>query len=150
MDKLKLKKCLLDECLKKHNNTAQTYISAMAEAQQSANDYGNPEDWFDTYKSDLLNKRDMLSQQLKKILEEIKVLERIDISKENTVIGFGSIVYTEDQQMFVSVGLGKIEVNGESFFAISPLVPIFNAFRNLKKGDSFEFRGKKSKITDVF
>jgi hypothetical protein len=150
MEKLVLKKRLLKECLDKHKKTADTYIEAMTEAQQSANEYGNPEDWFDTYKSDLLSKRDMLSQQLNKILDEIKVLERIDFSKEIPSVSFGSVVFTQEQKMFVSIGLGKIELGKDIFYAISPSVPIYNAIRDRKKGDTFEFRGKKVKILDVF
>jgi hypothetical protein len=150
MEKLELKKRLVKECLARHKKNADTYIAAVEEAQQSANEYGNPEDWFDTYKSDLLNKRDMLSQQLKKIMDEIKVLERIDFSKEIPSVSFGSVVLTQDQKMFVSIGLGKIEIGKDVFYAISPSVPIYNAIRDRKKGDIFEFRGKKVKILDVF
>ena len=150
MDKLKLKKALLEECLARHKANADSYISAMAEAQQSANEYGNPEDWFDTYKSDLLNKRDMLSQQLSKVLDEIKVLKRIDLSKEITKVSFGSVVLTQDQKMFISIGLGKIILNKDIYFAISPSVPIYASMRDCKKGDFFDFRGKKIKILDVF
>jgi hypothetical protein len=150
MDKLKIKRALLEECLKRHKKNADVYISAMSEAQQSANEYGNPEDWFDTYKSDLLNKRDMLSQQLTKVLDEIKVLERIDLSKEIEKVSFGCVVITKEQKMFVSVGIGKIEIGKDIYFAISPSVPIFVSMRDRKKGDTFDFRGKKIKILDLF
>ena len=150
MDKLNIKKALLDECLKRHRKNADVYIASMQEAQQSANEYGNPEDWFDTYKADLLNKRDMLSQQLTKVMDEIKVLERIDLSRENSSVSFGSIVSTKDQKMFISVGIGKIQLGKDVYYAISPSVPIFASMRDLKKGDSFDFRGKKIKILDLF
>lgn len=150
MDKLALKKRLRDECMNKHKQTADAYIAAMSEAQQSANEYGNPEDWFDTYKADLLNKRDMLSQQLQKILDEIKILEKIDVNRELSAVGFGSVVLTKDQKMFISVGIGKIQIGKTTYYAISPSVPIFSAIRDKKKGDVFEFRGNKTKILDVF
>jgi hypothetical protein len=150
MDKLKLKKALVEECLRRHRQNADDYESAMSEAQQNANDYGNPEDWFDTYKSDLLTKRDLLSIQLTKVRDEIKVLERISLTKETDVVGFGSIVITKDQKMFISIGLGKVEVEKQTFYAISPSVPIFVSMRDRKKGDTFEFREKKFKILDLF
>jgi hypothetical protein len=150
MDKLLIKKRLRDECLDRQRKTAKSYIDSMSEAQQSANEYGNPEDWFDTYKSDLLNKRDMLSQQLTKVMDEIKVIERIDVTKELENVSFGSVVITDDQKLFISVGIGKVELDKDVYYAISPSVPIFNAIRNLKKGDVFDFRGKKIKICEVF
>lgn len=145
-----LKAGLLAECIRKHQLTADTYAASIDEAQQSANEYGNPEDWFDSYKSDLLNKRDMLSQKLSRILEEIKILQSIDPGKSITTVSFGSVVLTKEQNMFVCVGLGKIEYDGKSYYAISPSVPIFTVMRDLKKGDTFEFRGKKIKIDEVF
>jgi hypothetical protein len=150
MDKLALKRRLRDECINRHKQTAQTYIAAMSEAQQSANEYGNPEDWFDTYKSDLLNSRDRLSQQLQKILDEIKTLEKIDVSKESETVSFGSVVMTKEQKMFISTGMGKVELDKEIYYAVSPSVPIYNAMRDKKKGETFEFRGKKTVILDVF
>lgn len=150
MEKLKLKKALLEECIARHRKNADEYIHAMAEAQQSANEYGSPEDWFDTYKSDLLTKRDMLGQQLSKVLDEIKVLERIDLTKENQKVSFGSIVLTKDQKLFVSIGLGKIQFKNTTYFAISPSVPIYISMRDRKKGEFFDFRGKKIKILDLF
>jgi hypothetical protein len=145
-----IKKLLIEECIKRHRATADTYIASMEEAQQSANEYGNPEDWFDTYKSDLLNKRDMLGRQLAKVLDEIQILESIDTEKEWLKVSFGAVVITKDLNMFVSIGLGKVEVKNESYFVISPTVPVFVAMRDCKKGDTYDFRGKKTKILDVF
>ncbi len=145
-----LKAGLLAECIKKQQLTADTYMASINEAQQSANEYGNPEDWFDSYKSDLLNKRDMLSQKLSRILEDLKLLQSIDPGKEIKTVSFGSVVLTKEQNMIICVGLGKIDFDGKSYYAISPSVPVFAAMRDLQKGDTFDFRGKKIKIDDVF
>lgn len=150
MENKELKKRLIEECINRHKETAQTYMASMEEAQQSANDYGNPEDWFDSYKNDLLTKRDMLGRQLAKVLDEIQILESIDTEREFSKIGFGSVVITKELNIFVSIGLGKVDVNKKTYFAISPSVPIFAAIRDFKKGDTYEFRGKKTKILDVF
>lgn len=150
MKNIELKSAIIKECIKKQQVMADTYAASMEEAQQSANEYGNPEDWFDTYKNDLLNSRDLMSQKLSKILEDIKILQQIDLSKESTKVEFGSVVLTKEQNMIICVGLGKIDYNGTPYYAISPSVPIFSAIRDLKKGDTFEFRGKKIKILDVF
>lgn len=150
MKKTELKAALVRECIKKHQLIANTYSASIGEAQESANEYGNPEDWFDTYKNDLLNNRDLMSQKLSKILEEIKVLQQIDLSKESEIVEFGSVVITKEQNIFVCVGLGKIDYHGVTYYAISPSVPVFSAMRDLKKGDTFEFRDKKTKILDIF
>ncbi|GAH61152.1 unnamed protein product, partial [marine sediment metagenome] len=61
-----------------------------------------------------------------------------------------AVVITENQKLFISISLGKIELNKETYFAISPQVPLFKAMERLKKGDSFVFNGKKHQIKDLF
>jgi transcription elongation GreA/GreB family factor len=150
MEKMELKKMLLRECISVQKKAADLALAEMNEANQSANEYGNPEDWFDTFKTDMLNKRDMFSVQLMKILDDIKRLEKIDAEKILDKVEFGSVVILSGQKLFVSVGIGKIQAGGETYFAISPSVPVFQALRYKKKGDTYEFRGQKGEIKDVF
>jgi len=46
--------------------------------------------------------------------------------------------------------MGKIILDGETFYAISPQVPIFQAMRGKKAGDTFIFNGQTFEIKDVF
>jgi hypothetical protein len=150
MDKKELKKRLVDYCLDYQRKVANNAMNEMNEAYQNASEYGSPEDFFDTYKSDMLNKRDAFGQQFQKALEEIKNLERINPNVLLDIICFGAVVITDTQNLFIAAGIGKIQIEKQDFFAISPSVPIFQAIKGLKKNDTFEFRGSKSKIIDVF
>ncbi len=150
MDKKDVKKKILDACLQMQLKQAETIKTEMAEAYQNAKEYGTPEDWLDTYKMDMLNKRDAYSVQLQKIQEEIKILEDIDPAKIFNEVAYGSVVITNTQKLIVAVGLGKIIIDDETYYAISPSVPIFVAIKGLKAGDTFEFRGVNNKILDVF
>lgn len=150
MDKKEVKKKILDACLQMQLKHAETLKAEMAEAYQNAKEYGTPEDWLDTYKMDMLNKRDAYGVQLQKIQEEIKILEDIDPAKIYNEVAYGSVVITNTQKLVVAVGLGKIVIDNETYYAISPSVPIFVAIKGLKAGDTFEFRGVKNKILDVF
>lgn len=150
MDKLEFKKKLIDICLEYQKKSADNLSSVMTEAQQSANDYGQPKDRYDSYRTQLLRKRDMFGAQLEKVFEDIKVLEKIDITRKNETVSFGSVVITDAQKLFVSVGIGKIAVDGELFYAISTFVPFYKAMEGLKKGDEFNFRDRKIKILDLF
>jgi hypothetical protein len=150
MEKLKLKKQLFEECIKQQMNTAESTKAVIDEAQQSANDYGSPKDRYDSYRMQLLSRKDVYSKHLQSAIKELDVLNKIDLKKEHNSVQFGSVVFTEQQRIFVSIGLGKIELEEETYFAISPTVPFFQAMAGLKKGDSFTFRDKKIKIEDVF
>lgn len=150
MDKLGIRQQLIDICLAHHRRLAETAVKEMNEAWQNAREYGNPEDWADTYKTDQLNKRDIYAQYLKKANEDIKLLEKISPRVLHDEIRFGSVVITGSQKLFVATGIGKVDCWGETYFVISPSVPFFQPMRGLRKGDSFAFRGKTEKITDVF
>ena len=150
MDKLLFKKKLVGICTMAQNNVVEHAKSRMDEAQNSANEYGQPQDRYDSYRTQMLGKRDMFAKQYCRAMDERNVLDRIDLVEENKTVAFGSVVITEDQKLFISISLGKIDVDGEDYFAISPLVPLFKAFEGLKKGDTFEFNGKRQKISDLF
>ena len=149
MELLALKKELLSVCISEIDERADFLRKVMDDAQQSANDYGQPKDRYDSYRTQLLRKRDLIGQQLYKILEQRSMLEKIDTERITDIVKFGAIVITNKQKMFVSVGLGKMEYGGNDYFVISPGVPFFKAMEGKEAGDSFEFRGQKFKILDV-
>ena len=105
---------------------------------------------YDSYRNQLMSKRDMYAQQLQKINDQLDILRRIDAGKLFQSVRFGAVVITESQKLFISAGIGKVKVNGEEYYAISALVPFYAAIDNKKAGDEFEFRGKTEKILEVF
>jgi transcription elongation GreA/GreB family factor len=62
----------------------------------------------------------------------------------------GSGVITDVQKFFISVSLGEITVEGEKFFAISAMSPLFKAMAGKNEGDEFAFRDKKYRIESIF
>lgn len=150
MDRCEIKKKLLDACIMQQRKLADNAIHEMDEAYKSAYDYGTPEDWFDTHKMDMLNKRDIYGQHLQKALEDIRKLERINASELHDTVRYGSVVITDNQKMFIALGIGKICIENDVYYAISLSVPLFQIIKNLRKGDVYEFRGLKNKIIDVF
>jgi len=150
MDKLKIKKELIDKCFEMQQKNAMTVETAMKDAQHSANDYGSPEDRYDSFRGQMLTKRDMYAKKLHKALNDIKALNRISVDKENNSVEFGSVVVTDKQKMFIAIAVGKVRINGDSYFAISPNVPVFKAMNGLKKGDKFHINGNEFTIEDIF
>jgi len=144
-----LKKELLNACFDEIDDRAASLRKVMEDAQQSANDYGQPKDRYDSYRTQLLRKRDMFGQQLFKILEQRSILEKIDPDKSSTAVEFGALVVTNNQTIFITIGLGKFSFSGHDYFVISPGVPFFRAMEGLKAGDAFEFRGQKCNILEI-
>ena len=82
MDFLNLKIKLVEECKKQQLEIVGNLKNTINEAQQSANEYGPPKDRYDSFRMQLLRKKDMFSQQLEKALNELYALDKIDLKKE--------------------------------------------------------------------
>jgi hypothetical protein len=149
MDNFSFKKELLAHCISLKVANAENISAAIKEAQQSASEYGTPKDRYDSFREQMLAKRDMYAQQLQAVQSELSLLQRIDITKTINSVGFGALVFLPEQIVFIAVGLGKVEFKGKSCFVVSLNVPLCMAMSGLKKGDSFEFRGKKMDIIDI-
>lgn len=150
MDRLDLKQKILDACFEQQTKVMQNLKVVMEEVSDSAEEYGLPKDLYDSYRNQMMSKRDMFAQQLLKINEQVDVLRRIDMSRIYSQVRFGAVVITETQRLFVAAGIGKIMVDGDEYFVISAMVPFYGAIDGKKAGDMFEFRGKKEKIVEVF
>ncbi len=150
MDKLKLKERIITTCRQIVDEKAGQLREAMQEAQNAANEYGPPKDRYDSFRTQLLRKRDMYGQQLARINEQIKALDGIDTSKTMNIVSYGAVVITEFQKLFISTGVGKFEIDGAVYYAISGIVPVYKAMEGLKAGETFEFNGRRIKILDVF
>jgi hypothetical protein len=145
-----VKKKLLDHCRAQLLENIQNLQEVMEEAQQSANDYGPPKDRYDAFRSQLLRKRDMFAQQLLKSKEQLTILDKINMDKPNEKVELGAVIITEYQKLFVSIGQGKIKLEGEDWYAISPGVPIYKAMEGKRAGEEFTFNGRTSKILTLY
>ncbi|MBK7214774.1 MAG: hypothetical protein IPH88_16060 [Bacteroidales bacterium] len=149
MDSIEIKLKVIEACRKKLLESISNLESVIADAQQQANDYGPPRDRYDAFRSQLLRRKDMMAQQLDKEMVELKTLEKIELSKPTGIAGFGSLVLTNNQNYFISIGIGKMECENLEFYAISPLVPLSQAVNGKKSGDTVDFRGNKFLIREV-
>lgn len=145
----KIKKKLISECRYILHKTLENVESAMMEAQRQANEYGAPKDRYDPFRPQMMRKRDMYAQQTHKTLQDISLLEKISPDTKLNEVSLGALVRTSTQNLFVAIGLGKIEINETTYYAISPAVPIFKIIQGLKKGDKYVFQGKTCEILDV-
>jgi hypothetical protein len=150
MDKTLLRKQLFTKCMELHMEKIRHLDAAMEEAEKTAHEYDEPSDDSDTHKMELIVNRDMYAKQLQMEMDMLETLNKMDITVNHGQVEFGSVVVTDMQKVFISIGIGKVEVGKDTFYAISLQVPFYQAMKGLKKGDTFDFRGRKVKILDVF
>jgi len=150
MSKMELKKRLLEVCITRQQKTAAELQHEVDETLRLSNEYGAPKDRYDPFRTKLMNQNNLFAQQLGQANTLLVTLQKIPLDKEITTVEFGAVVVTNKQKIFVSVGLGKIELDGEFYYAVSPQVPIFQAMRGKKAGDTFTFNGQTFEIKEVF
>lgn len=149
-ERLELKKKVYDKCLSILEENAETARQTMNQIQIDANEAEQEHDVFDGSRSELLRERDIYAEQLQKAVDEIHILKKVSFDGLVDQVEFGAVVLTNRQNMFIALGLGKVEVEGDTYFVISKDVPIYKAMEGLQKGDKFTFNNMDFEIKDVF
>jgi len=150
MSKIDLKKRLLKVCIARQQKTAAELQHEVNETLRLSNEYGAPKDRYDPYRTKLMNQNNLFAKQLEQANTLLVTLQKIPVDREITTVEFGAIVITNKQKIFVSVGLGKLMLDGENYYAVSPIVPIYEAMRGKKAGDTFVFNGQAFEILEIF
>ena len=76
--------------------------------------------------------------QLKEVLDQKAVFNRIDPSISSTLIVNGSLIKTNRGWLFLSVAAGKAVVDGNAVIALSPQSPLGQKLMGLRVGDGAE------------
>ncbi len=76
-------------------------------------------------------------------------LSQIDGKKENKKVEAGALVSTNRGIYFISVGIGKLEIDKVIVYAISLSSPIGKALMEKGVGDQFTFQGQHVEINDI-
>ena len=150
MDKLEIKKQIIDACIKTLEHSAQTVLDTIDELIQTASDYEGDHDMFDPFKEEMMKKKDLQVEQLQKYIDDINLVKKADPSKISEKVEFGAVVITDKQKMFISAALGKLQVDNDTYYVISTQVPVFKAMKDLKAGESFTINNNKLTIKEIF
>jgi len=89
------------------------------------------------------------SKQLAEAQKLLQIINSIDTSKVHTHAGLGSIVKTDSGNYFITISIGKLDLNTESYFAISPGTPMGQILLGKRKGEKVVFSGKTIEIKEV-
>ena len=93
-----------------------------------------------------IEKNEVLLNQTAK---QRKELARIDILEKFNKVAFGSLVETDKGTYFISIGIGKVQINDQICYAISLASPIGGLLRNKAVGDEIQFQGRTFSIKGI-
>lgn len=89
------------------------------------------------------------SRQLKELLQQKAILEKLDASIQNEMAVRGSLVHSNNGIFYISLGLGKLKVEDDTVFAVSPEAPLGKLMLMKKVGEEFSFNNVDYSILKV-
>lgn len=92
---------------------------------------------------------DKLQQQLQHQINLRAEVAKIQPDLLNESISFGSLVSTNTGLYFLSVGLGKLQLNDQEIYVISLASPVGKALKGAKAGDSIPYNGQNIQILSI-
>ena len=117
-EKLKLKKALLHKCIDIQKNNVGLAKKAMEDALSSANEEKVTEELSDSFRESMHATRDMYARQAQEGVNNLGLLNRIMV-QEHDKVKFGSVVFTNFQNYFISTSLGELKIEDKSFQTVS-------------------------------
>ncbi|MES2703102.1 MAG: 3-oxoacyl-ACP synthase [Bacteroidota bacterium] len=133
------------EYIRSHEAEIRTAIS---EAQEAANEESKSSagDKFETGREVMQQEIDLNLTRLGEVNKLKEALEKIPFDITSDTIQPGSVVKTSNGNYYLAIGAGKLNVDGSTYYSISPAAPIGTQLSGLKVGDQFNFNGKDYKI----
>ncbi|MDN3491492.1 3-oxoacyl-ACP synthase [Winogradskyella bathintestinalis] len=114
-----------------------------AETKSSAGDK------HETGRAMLQLEREKAGNQLAEIEKQKQILQKINPASNYQKVTLGSVVKTTGANYFISISAGKIEVEYNSYFAISAATPIAQLLISKCVNDTVRFRETEFTILDI-
>jgi transcription elongation GreA/GreB family factor len=151
MDDTSIKHSLLHACRHYVEQRLATAIEAMNDAQRSANEEGKSSagDKYETGRAMMQMERDKAAIQVEEALKLKRVLAQINPDVHPDKISLGSVVTTKTFKVYIAVGVGSVNVEGEDFLIIAPLSPLGKVLMGLKTNEQFKFNNQQNSIVKI-
>ncbi|MRT94687.1 3-oxoacyl-ACP synthase [Ancylomarina sp. 16SWW S1-10-2] len=152
MDKFKkLKGFVYHKILDELDRKIEVINKAIASAKDSRNNdtKSSAGDKYETGREMMqieIEKNEVLLNQTAK---QRKELARIDITEEFNKVAFGSLVETDNGTYFISIGIGKVQVDNQTCYAISLASPIGGLLKDKAVSDEVTFQNSTFVIKGI-
>ena len=143
-----LKQKIYGHCLLILNEKIEALRAALSNATEAANNEtkSTAGDKHETSRAMIQLEQEKLSKQLNEVLDQKAEFEKIDTSKISTQAGKGTLIQSDKGILFISIGLGKINVEGQNVFVISPQSPLGQKLIGKKEKDVVDMNNVKYSI----
>ncbi len=123
---MQLKQKVYTACLQLLNNKIQALQNTLHELGEGAVSDGKSSagDKHETARAMMQLEQEKISKQLDEVLVQKAMLQKIDIAVTTEQITKGSLIKTNKGYLFLSIALGKINVEGIDIIVLSPKSPL--------------------------
>ena len=111
---------------------------------------GTSGDKHHTERAMLQIEREAAGKQLREIEKVMRQLDKVTISDVSETIRLGSIIETNQANLFISISVGKLQVDNIIYLGIAPAAPIGRCLLGKGKNDQFNFNGLVYKIIKIY
>ena len=148
---MSLKEELYQHCMKYAEQRIANARHAWDEASAAANEEtkSSAGDKHETGRAMAQLEQEKAAKQYAEAVELKKTIEKIDIHSTGSKIRSGSVVMTDKGNYFVAISAGKIEIEGNVYFAVSPGSPVGHALIGKMKNEDLVFNGQKITIREI-
>ena len=106
-------------------------------------------DKYETGRAMMQMEQDKINAQFSQLMATKNHLQQISVNKESIQGEIGAIIGTEKENYYISVGLGKIELDGQMYYTISPEAPLSKLMINKSIGDNVTFGNRSFEIFTI-
>lgn len=138
----------LKTILEQKQATAKIAIQAAIEARDNETK-SSAGDKHETGRAMMQREQARNEAQLNKIITLKNELQQVKIQQKSTKVMLGSLVCTTRGNYFLSIGLGKLMVQADTYYAISTAAPIGQLLLGKKVGEEVQFQGKTFSIKTI-
>lgn len=100
--------------------------------------------------------REMINQEIGKVQSNLNLkrkmiidLQRIDSKLKYDDVQHGALIVSADNIYFISIPIGRIVVNNQTVYCVSPTSPIVQEMLGKKLNEEFILNGQKNRIDDL-
>ena len=129
-------------------DTVQASLQGIEEARNNETK-SSAGDKHETGRAMMQIQEEQLNQQLRRIADERSQLQRIDPAVVCERGQPGALLRTGQGIYFLAVGLGRVTLNEEVYFCVSPQAPIGQLLLDKRAGDALTFNGRRQRIEAI-
>ena len=146
-----MKEQLLAYCKNQVQERVERIRQEISHAQETANDdtKSSAGDKYETGRAMMHLQQEQSRGKLNEALKLIETLSKVPVNTDEEIVSFGSLVKSSTGWFFLSVSLGKVNMDGNTYFLISTASPMGKALLGKRVGDQVAVNGRNMEIMGI-